>query len=536
MIQAGRVSRVAFLSQGRRCCYSIGRFPQQPASTRQSNIVSDTNAHEAIAAVDLGSNSFHMIVARLQDEQLQVIDRLREPVRLAAGLDALDRLDEAAYARALDCLQRFGQRLRELPPGAVRVVGTNTLRRAHETSDFLDAAQQALGHPIEIVSGIEEARLIYLGVSHSLAQAGQRRLVVDIGGGSTELIIGEEFQPRYLESLYMGCVQMSRAFFGDGKVSKTRMREAVLAARLELQPVEAEFRRRGWDAVAGASGTIKAVREVVSGNGWSDHGITPDALRRLRKALTSGGDVNTLELKGLQEGRRPVFPGGVAVLSAVFEALQIERMQVSQGALREGLLYDLEGRIRHEDTREVTVAALEQRYQIDTEHAQRVAVTALSLFDQAARTWGLDPPGRHWLEWAARLHELGVAIAHGQHHRHGAYVLQHGDLSGFSYRDQMVLAVLVRCHRRQLASGIIQSLPKGLIEPVTRLVVLIRLAVLLHRSRSPAVLAEVPAMFQEQGVKLMFPEGWLDEHPLTRGDLELEQGYLEAIGYQLRFG
>jgi exopolyphosphatase/guanosine-5'-triphosphate,3'-diphosphate pyrophosphatase len=223
------------------------------------------------------------------------------------------------------------------------------------------------------------------------------------------------------------------------------------------------------------------------------------------------------------------------VLSAVFEALEIERMQVSQGALREGLLYDLIGRIRHEDTREATVAALEQRYQIDTEHAQRVSVTALSLFDQAARTWGLDEPARHWLEWAARLHELGVAIAHSQHHRHGAYVLQHGDLSGFSYRDQMVLAVLVRCHRRRLVPGIIETLPKGLIQPVTRLVVLMRLAVLLHRSRSPAAIAEVPTMFQEQGVKLMFPEGWLDAHPLTRGDLELERGYLEAIGYELRF-
>jgi exopolyphosphatase/guanosine-5'-triphosphate,3'-diphosphate pyrophosphatase len=498
--------------------------------------VSETNAYETIAAVDLGSNSFHMIVARLQDEQLQVIDRLREPVRLAAGLDERDRLDAAANARALDCLQRFGQRLREMPAGAVRVVGTNTLRRAHETSDFLDAAQQALGHPIEIISGIEEARLIYLGVSHSLVQAGKRRLVIDIGGGSTELIIGEEFQPRYLESLYMGCVQMSRAFFADGKISKPRMRDAVLAARLELQPVEVEFRRRGWDSVAGASGTIKAVREVVAANGWSDYGITPDSLRRLRKALVTAGDVNSMELKGLQEGRQPVFPGGVAVLSAVFEALEIERMQVSQGALREGLLYDLIGRIRHEDTREATVAALEQRYQIDTEHAQRVSVTALSLFDQAPRTWGLDESGRHWLEWAARLHELGVAIAHSQHHRHGAYVLQHGDLFGFSYRDQMVLAVLVRCHRRRVVTDIIESLPKGLIEPVTRLVVLMRLAVLLHRSRSPAAIAEVPTMFQEQGVKLMFPEGWLDEHPLTRGDLELEQGYLDAIGYQLRFG
>jgi len=497
--------------------------------------VSDGSNRETIAAVDLGSNSFHMIVARLRDDQLQVIDKLREPVRFAAGLDAYDRLDAAAYTRALDCLERFGQRLREIPAGAVRVVGTNTLRRAHETSDFIDTAQQALGHPIEIISGIEEARLIYLGVSHSLTQTGKRRLVIDIGGGSTELIIGDGFESRYLESLYMGCVQMSQRYFADGKVSKSRMREAMIYARLELRPVAAEFRRRGWDDVTGASGTIKAVREVVISNGWSEHGITPDALRKLRKALVTAGDVESVELKGLQDVRRPVFAGGVAVLSALFDGLQIELMQVSQGALREGLLYDLVGRIRHEDARETAVARLEQRFHIDADHASKVAITALSLFDQAAKTWKLDDQARYWLEWAARLHELGIAIAHSQHHRHGAYVLQHADLTGFSFRDQTVLSVLVRCHRRKLDPDIIQTLPKGLKETVTQLIVLMRLAVVVHRARSSSALSEIPASFQKQTVSLSLPEGWLDDHPMTQADLGVEKSNLGAIDYRLEF-
>lgn len=490
---------------------------------------------ETLAAVDLGSNSFHMIVTRLSDDQLVVIDKLREPVRLAAGLDTRHRLDPAAYTRALGCLERFGQRLRDLPAQAVRVVGTNTLRRARGTDDFIRAAQQALGHPIEIISGIEEARLVYLGVSHSLTQTSRQRLVIDIGGGSTELIIGEAFEPRYLESLYMGCVQMSQRYFADGKISKTRMREARTAARLELRPVAAAFRSRGWDSVTGASGTIKAVREVVIGNGWSEHGISADSLRRLRKALVSAGDVNSVQWSALPDTRKPVFAGGVAILSALFDGLQIEQMQVSQGALREGLLYDLLGRIRHEDARESAVLRLEQNFHIDTEHASRVAASALSLFAQALENWNLDARARAWLEWAVRLHELGIAIAHSQYHHHGAYVLKYADLTGFSYQDQTVLSVLVRCQRRKLDPQVLQALPPGLVDTVTRLVVIMRLAVVVHRSRSACALGDIAASFQKQKLGLILPDGWLEEHPMTRADLSVEQDYLSAIGYRLKF-
>lgn len=491
---------------------------------------------ETIAAVDLGSNSFHMIVARLQDGHVRVLDRLREPVRLAAGLDERNQLSDEARARALDCLARFGQRLRDLPEHAVRAVGTNTLRRAHSNLGFLAEAETALGHPIEIISGVEEARLIYLGVSQSLADDGGRRLVMDIGGGSTELIVGERFECIHLESLYMGCVSMSRRFFGDGRIDKERMKEAETAARLELRPVQGEFRRAGWNSAVGASGTIRAVREVVINAGWCEHGITKDALGKLRKALISAGQVDDLKLKGLSDDRKPVFPGGVAILYATFQALHIEHMRVAQGALREGLLYDLIGRIRHEDVRERTVQALLDRWQVERDHAQRVAATAALFLEQARNSWSLwDEVYDEWLRWAALLHECGLAIAHSHYNRHGAYLLQHGELAGFSFRDQSLLATLVRGHRRKLRQEVFDDLPQSLSKPARRLCILLRLAVLLHRSRSPRPLPEVQGKFSGSKVQLRFPEGWLEGHPLTRADLEVEKGYLEGVGIKLDF-
>ncbi|HKK13082.1 MAG TPA: exopolyphosphatase, partial [Gammaproteobacteria bacterium] len=312
----------------------------------------DSRSADTIAAVDLGSNSFHMVVAHRADGRLQIVDRLREPVRLAAGLDSERRLTADAQSRALGALERFGQRLQDLPDANVRAVGTNTLRRARNGAEFIAAAQQALGQAIETISGVEEARLIYLGVAHSLAEDRGRRLVVDIGGGSTELIVGEGFEPLQLESLYMGCVGMSRKYFPGGRIDKEGLRAAELAAGLELQPVQGVFRDLGWTAATGASGTIRAVRAVVTEAGWSDSGITRESLARLRQALLAAGDMGKLKLKGLSDDRRPVFAGGVVILSAIFDALGIEHMTYSDGALREGLLYDLIGRVHDQDIRD----------------------------------------------------------------------------------------------------------------------------------------------------------------------------------------
>lgn len=496
----------------------------------------DTSRAAPIAAVDLGSNSFHMIVARLQDGQLRVVDRLRDPVRLAAGLDRDHRLDGEVRRRALECLQRFGQRLRELGPDNVRVVGTNTLRQARDPA-FIEEAQQALGHPIEVIAGVEEARLIYLGVAHSMGDPGGRRLVMDIGGGSTEFIIGEGYRALRLDSLYMGCVTLTERCFRGGKLGKGNFQEAELIAAQELEPIQNPFRKLGWTSAVGASGTIRTVSEILVGQGWSEQGVTLPALRKLRKLMLDVGQIDKLKFKGLPEDRRAVLGAGVAILHASFEALGIERLLPAQGALREGLLYDLLDRIQHEDVREAAVLALMSRYQVDAQHAVRVETVALRLLDALARDWDLAAPMlRTWLHWAASLHEVGLMIAHSQYHRHGAYLVQHSDMAGFSMRDQALLAVLVRGHRRKFPREELAALPKPLQESARKLIVLLRLAVLLRRDRADVALPEFTVKIAGNQLRLRFPDGWLDAHPLTCADLNEERKYLDAANLKLEFG
>lgn len=490
---------------------------------------------EAIAAVDLGSNSFHMKIARVVDGELHVIDRLREMVRLGAGLREDKRLTREAQARALDCLERFGQRLRSMPPDSVRTAGTNTLRQARNAEAFLMAGEQALGHPIEIISGLEEARLVYLGAAHGIAASNERRLVVDIGGGSTEVIVGEGFTPHQRESLHMGCVSVSRAYFGDGLLDPKQMEKAVMAARLEMRPVQAEFRTASWQSAVGCSGSIRAVRDVVCAAGWSEGGITLSSLLKLQKAMLKAGKLKKLDLEGLKEERKPVFPGGLAVLLGVFQALGIEHMVISDQAMREGLLYDLLGRIRHEDVRVRTVEALGKRCAVDTDQAQRVHSTALRFLGDVGESWDLsDLQYTDMLGWAARLHEIGLAISHSQYHKHGAYFLDNSDLSGFSYQEQAILAALVRGHRRKFPKAVFSALPEVSEAPAKRLCILLRLAVLLHRDRQAAT--QLPTVRLEPGessLDVMFPEGWLSENPLTRTDLEREARYLRDAGFEL---
>jgi len=502
----------------------------QHAPATPSAQLSDT-----IAAVDLGSNSFHMIVARVENGQLQVIDRLREMVQLGAGLDENKHLSAKVQQRALECLGRFGQRLRALPPGAVRAVGTNTLRQVRDSDDFLQAAEAALGHPVEVIAGREEARLIYLGVAHGLA-GHEVRLVVDIGGGSTELIIGEAFEPQRMESLHMGCVSMSRRFFPGGIITKEAMDDAIIAGRLELRPVRAQFSHDQWQTAMGSSGTIKAIRNIVQAEGWSDEGITRASLKKLRKALVSAGHVEKLRLAGLADERRSVLPGGVAVLSAVFKGLDIDRIRVSGEALREGLLYQMLGQIRHEDVRERTINSLSRRYGVDEQHARRVEVTAAALLGQVARDWDLTSPEHaEMLAWAAQLHEIGLAVSHSSFHKHGAYLAANADLSGFSRQQQKVLSALVRGHRRRFPQEAFEPLPERLRDATRKLCVLLRLAVLLHRGRSSLGKPMLYLDVSGSDLRASFPSEWLKKHPLTRAELTQEARYLSTAGFTLDF-
>ncbi len=477
-----------------------------------------------------------MIVCRYQDGKLNIVDRLREMVRLAGGLDENRDITTAAQVRALACLERFGQRLRHLPSAAVRVVGTNTLRSARNANEFLAAGEKALGHPIEIISGVEEARLIYLGVAHSLAEDGKRRLVMDIGGGSTEFIIGERFEPLHMESLYMGCVSLSRKYFDDGTITKKRMKRAVIGAGMELEVIQDRYRQVGWEDAIGASGTIRAVDAVIRAAGWSDQGITPDAMAKLQTALLEAGHVDKLNLTGLDPERAPVFPGGVAVLKAAFEALGIERMSVAGGALREGLVYDLVGRIRHEDVRSRTVTAQAKRYHADTAQAERVANTAHHCLAQVAEAWGLEAEvAADFLDWAARLHEIGIEISHSKYQKHGAYIVENADLYGFSRQEQQALALLIRAHRRKFPVALFKDLSGYWAQHLKPLAVLLRLATTLHRSRSPQALPDFKLSARKKSLRIEFPGQWLDEHPLTQADLEEEADYLTAAGYTLEF-
>jgi exopolyphosphatase/guanosine-5'-triphosphate,3'-diphosphate pyrophosphatase len=493
------------------------------------------SAPRTVAAVDLGSNSFHMIVARPMNGQLHVLDRLQEMVRLAAGLDEHGNLDKVSRERALECLARFGERLRGMSLGSVRAVGTNTLRRARNAPKFIQAAERALGHPIEIISGQEEARLIYHGVAHDLPESDARRLVIDIGGGSTEFIIGKQLDPLLAESLHIGCVGMSLRYFEDGRITTKAWKRAETAAHLELQPIESAFRERGWDAAFGASGTIRTIGAVLRGQGWTHGEITLVALQQLREAMLAAGDVGKLEFDGLSPERVPVFPGGVAILTAAFAALGIERMDVCDGALREGLLYDLVGRIRQADARERSVAALCERSQVDAAQATRVERTAQQCFDQLARAWQLDESHAKMLAFAARVHEIGLAIAHTKYHRHGAYLVEHSDLPGFSWQEQRLLAVLVRGHRRRFPLEVFEPLPDGERRIAKRLTVLLRLAVLLHRGRAQTELPRFTLSARKKQLTLRFPRGWLTRNPLTLADLTREAEQLKVARFELAF-
>lgn len=476
-----------------------------------------------------------MIVARRAGRHLAVLDRLREPVRLAAGMDEEGRLSREAVSRALTALERFGQRLREVHAGGVRVVGTNALRKARRKQGFLERARAALGHPIEVISGIEEARLIYLGVSQSMPMVSGRRLVVDIGGGSTELILGRRSTPLRLESLYMGCVSMSERHFSGGRVTARRMQRARLAAQQELESIGYPWRDEGWTQAVASSGTARAIMEAIRDLDPSATAITAGGLRALISRLVRAGSVARSGLASLAPDRVPVFAGGVAIMAQVFEALQLDEARVADSALREGLLLDMLGRFIDVDVRQTTIASMERRFHVDVEQADRVEATASALLAQVAAAWSLeDPDVTRFLGWAARLHEVGLGISHAHFHRHGAYLVEHADMPGFSREDQRLLGALIGSHRRKFQPQRALELPPPWDGRAPRLCMLLRLAVILNRSRHDTT--PVPRLAVRGGrLEARFPRGWLRAHPLTLADLEQERAYLAAVRHRLSF-
>jgi exopolyphosphatase/guanosine-5'-triphosphate,3'-diphosphate pyrophosphatase len=485
-----------------------------------------------LAAVDLGSNSFHCQIGRIVGDQVYPLDSLREPVRLGAGLTRDKRIDEETQERALACLKRFGERLRGLDKRSVRAIGTNTLRVAKNAPSFLRKAQAALGFPIEVVAGREEARLIYLGVSHDLPASREKRLVVDIGGGSTELIIGSGYRPQRLESLFMGCVSYSLRFFEDGKITKGAMKQAELAARNELQPIVSRFARGSWQQAVGSSGTARALAEAIRQNGFGEDGITPAGLERLRSHLIKAGDMGKVELAGLKPDRTPVFAGGLAIMTAVFSELDIDSMAVSGSAMRQGVLYDLLGRVHHKDMRDVTVAQFMQRYHVDALQARRVGALAFNLYRKLnAEAGEPDEDALRAIAWASKLHEIGISVAFSGYHKHSAYIAENADMPGFSRDEQARIAVLVQAHRRSLGKAA-KKIEEHDVD--WSMVLALRLAALLYRSRSDVALPSLQARRQGKKFRMALDPAWLARNPLTVTALHDEIREWDEIGFELK--
>jgi exopolyphosphatase/guanosine-5'-triphosphate,3'-diphosphate pyrophosphatase len=508
-----------------------------PKKNSAETIPEDTLDQSLYAAIDLGSNSFHMIIAREAHGQFQVIDKHKEMVRLRTGLDKEGNLTDKAFKTGIECLERFGQRLKGIPNKNIRAVGTNTLRNANNSQKFLKQGKQALGCSIKIISGQEEARLIYLGVSHGLPANDDQRLVMDIGGGSTEYIIGKHFENSHLTSTEMGCISITQSFFAKGEITEAKMNEAIAHCRQILRPHRSELNKQGWDTAIGASGSIKAIGKIIELNGWSDSGITLKSMLKLNQKLIESTSIQEIKLEGLKDERRPVFAGGLAILIASFIELNIEQMQVSANALREGLILDSLGRIYSEDIREISVKAMQQWMKVDTLQADHILNTAKVLYKQANHIWELHSPDYDFkclLKWAIMLHETGIAISYKRYQQHSAYLVSQSDMAGFDQQEKQMLSAMMLNHRGKFDLSTYNDLDESIAQKLIHLSIILRLAVRIHRGRDFELTKPQLSIKNGSDIYLEFEDNWLAEHPLTQLDLETEAKHLSAMNFSLK--
>lgn len=479
-----------------------------------------------LAAVDLGSNSFRLEIGKVDGAHIARQGYWKETVRLAAGLDDSNKLSKKAIEIAVETLARMNERLRGMKSEHVRAVGTQSLRQARNLDEFLLEAQAALGFPIEVISGREEARLVFEGCMHTLPPSSARRLVVDIGGASTEVVVGKGFLADEAESFKVGCVNTSLRFFKDGRIDRASLKKAQVAAAAELEEAVSVFSHGQWEEAYGSSGTVGAISEILRTQGWTDGAITPQGLLTLRYALLDAGEIKRIRLAGMKPDRQEVLVGGFAVLAAVFETLGIEEMRPARGALRVGVLHDLLGRRERKDLRDASVARMQARLGVDRAQAQRVSALTAQ-FHSALSANTSDEAANH-LRWAALLHEVGFAISHNDYHKHSAYLLQHSDMAGFSTSDQERVATLVLAQRgnlkkvapaiedRESAAGILS----------------LRLAVILAHARRAVELPEWSLKFGKT-IELGLAGDWLLNHPLTQYLLDEEAAHWERVGLTL---
>ena len=482
-----------------------------------------------LAAIDLGSNSFHLMIAKSDFGELRPVQALAEKVQLGETSSAAI-LTSGAIDRGLACLERFKQLIDSTAPAKIRVVGTNALRRAKNRQDFIEPAEQILGAPIDVIYGREEARLIYLGVAHTLSDDEDTRLVVDIGGGSTEFILGERFEPLRLESLQMGCVSYGEAFFPDGKITKERFDAAYHRARIEVSHIRRNYHSECWQDAVGSSGTLRAIETLIMTAGHRKEGIDRAALGELKKQLLAFAHVDEINLEGLSESRKGVVTAGLAITMGIFDGLQIPLMRTSTGALREGVIYDLIGRFSHEDVRTRTISAMQQRYSVDQTIADLVTHRVTLLAEATHETWRLEPSDIALLEWSGALHEIGVAVSQKNYSQHSAYLVLNTDLPGFAEQDQATMAALIAGLKGKVRSEVLDPISKRKRQTVARMMVLLRLAVILKHVEALEALPDLSVSASEDTLTLTFPEQWGADHPLTTWEIEQSTPAMERLG------
>lgn len=497
----------------------------------------DSRPTSKLAALDIGSNSFHLVVARIVADSVQILHTVKQKVRFAEGLDSNDMLSEEFMHYGLSTLSVMAESLKGFEPDSVRIVATHTLRKAVNAKKFVQAAKEILPYPIEIISGIEEARLIYLGVAHTSHLKGQN-LIIDIGGGSTEFAIGEGFETELLRSLQMGCVSYNVEYFKSGELKNKAFNKAITAAQQELELIAKKYVKQGWQQVIGCSGTIKTIINVVQhlDKTAQNTTVTLENLEQLITECCSVGHVDNLVFEGLAEDRRSLFAAGLSILTAIFLSFKIKEISFSPAALREGVIYEMEGRPSHLDIRQRTTESLATRYDVDTEQAMRVLTTTLNFFSACKKSWQINEAEmKNMLCWASLLHEVGLQINSRGVQRHSGYILQHVDMSGFNQEQQSLLATLVRFHRKKIRSSEIVDFSGYQPEQVIKLITLLRLGVLFNLQRQDNVLPEYKIKTEDLTLSLVFPEGWLAQTPIFSADLEREADYLASVGIVLLF-
>ncbi|QTH63019.1 guanosine-5'-triphosphate,3'-diphosphate diphosphatase [Psychrosphaera ytuae] len=488
--------------------------------------------NQSYAVIDLGSNSFHMMIAQVVAGSVQIIGRVKRKVRLASGLDKDFNLSQDAMLRGWECLNLFAERLQDIPTENIKISGTATLRLAKNVNDFLKIAEQILGHQINVISGEQEAQIIYKGVAYT-SSSENRRLVVDIGGASTELVAGEKHEPKIYKSLNVGCVTYLERYFPDGALSESNFTDAIAAAELEISKIRDLYKDFDWQEEVGASGTVQAIQEISIAQGY-DEVITLERLVSIMQQTITFGSIDNLSIAGLVQDRKLVFPSGLAILIAIFRQLNLKGMTLAGGALREGQLYSMLPELTKQNVRERTVRSIMTRYHVDVAHAERVMELSLTIAQQASEHWDMEQfHALDILRASALVHEVGLQVAYKDQQIHASYLLANSNLPGFTEAQKKLLTAIIRNHREDIDHGALSRQTATSVLLACRLVRILRLAVILSLRRADEVLPDIRVTVENEKMNLFLPPDWLEKNPLSKAELNQEASYQAAQGWQL---